>query len=172
MNMTSALVLAVPHQLQGPNFRDYVQNSTYSVLIEDLIRDGVDFVFEEVSGRGPSIAEDLANSMLQPGHYLDVDPRPDERPRYGIARVTGGGGPVDPGNSEDIYESSMVDEQRKREELWVQRIRAQKFEKGLVVVGLAHGLSLSFRLISAGISAPETRFYVPYNKLCKRRHRT
>jgi hypothetical protein len=87
----SASVLGVPHQLQGPKFAGYVHNPTYSRFIEDLIKREVGFVFEEASGRGPSIAEDLAKSLLGSGHYLDVDPSRDERPKYGIAMDVGGG---------------------------------------------------------------------------------
>jgi hypothetical protein len=121
----SALVLGVPHQLQGPNFMGYVDDPSYGVLLEDLIHDGVDFVFEEATGRGPSTAEKLTQSILGPGHYLDVDPALNERAKYGIAKVTGGGGPIDPCHSIDVHESALVEEQGKREKLWIERIQMQ-----------------------------------------------
>lgn len=167
----SAVVLAVPHQLQGPAFGGYVDDPSYSLLLENVTRDGVDFVFEEASGRTPSTAEQVAVSRLGEDHYLDVDPSVDERPKYGIAKVTGGGGPIDPFRSKDIYESALLDEQRKREDLWVQRVVAQPFKKALIIVGLAHGLSLGFRLASAGIEVRDVFLYIPHEKVCRKPHR-
>ena len=75
----TVVVLAVPHQLQGPNFMGYVSDPTYSQLVSDFIKgERLDFVFEEARDRGPSTAEDLAKAILGPGHYLNVD-LPDRR---------------------------------------------------------------------------------------------
>jgi hypothetical protein len=167
----SAVVLAVPHQIQGPGFQSYIKDPSYKLLVKNLMQsNGIDFVFEEAAGRGPSIAEKLANSFGRPVGYLDMDPAPDDRPKYGIARQVGGGGPIDPCNSPDVYESSKVDEQRKREELWLERMLLTAFAKGLVIVGSAHGLSVAFRLSSAGVSVIDNYQYMPYDKLCRRSH--
>jgi hypothetical protein len=131
---------------------------------------GVNFVFEEATGRGPSIAEELVGSSHRRVQYLDFDPTPDERPMHGIAKVVGGGWPIDPCNSLDACETSTVEEQRKREELWLERVLSNPFDKALVIVGLAHGLSFAFRLTSNGISVTESQNYIPYSKLCTRAH--
>jgi hypothetical protein len=65
---------------------------------------------------------------------------------------------------------AIVAEQRKREEMWHQRLDDQPFVKGLVICGLAHSLSFAFRLLSAGFNVTETYNYVPYHKLCTRPH--
>ena len=163
-------VLAVPHQLQGTKFSGYVKDSSYESLIEDLVRQ-VDFVFEEVSGRGPSVAEKLAGEVLGWGHYLDVDPPPDERQQCGIAKKTGEDFPIDPSQlcsdvAPDICHCAFVSEHRKREELWLQKIQSQVFEKGLMICGISHGLSFAFRLQSAGFNEVELHSYIPYSKLC------
>jgi len=54
-----------------------------------------------------------------------------------------------------------------REELWVARVRAQRFDSALFVCGFLHTLSLSFRLQAAGFLVPGTRYYMPHNKLNK-----
>ncbi|HEV2222798.1 MAG TPA: hypothetical protein VGR84_07345, partial [Candidatus Acidoferrales bacterium] len=124
-------VLAVPHQLQGTKFSGYVKDSSYESLVEDLVRE-VDFVFEEASGRGPSLAERLAGEVLGAGHYLDVDPKSSEREQYGIARKTGEDFPIDASQlcsnvTPDIRHCAFVNEHRKREELWLQKIQSQVF---------------------------------------------
>ena len=72
----------------------------------------------------------------------------------------------DPYSSPDLYYSLFLDAQRKREELWLDKIQKQAFGRGLLICGLAHNLSFAFRLVSAGISA-EAYNYVPYGKLHK-----
>jgi hypothetical protein len=165
----SVQLIAVPHQLQGSGFQGYVQDPSYSAWVKSFMLAGVDFVFEEASGRGPSIAEQLARSILKPDCYLDIDPPANERPKYGLATVSATGGAVDPCNSTDVYESPYVDEQRKREELWLKRIQSAKFEKGLLICGLAHSLSVAFRLQNIGMSV-KVSTYIPHGKLCTRRH--
>ncbi len=169
----SVVVLAVPHQLQGQEFSGYVEDRAYSLLIQDTIKKGVGFVFEEASGRRPTTAENLVKSVLGPGHYLDVDPPTSERPKYGIANQSGGtcliGDPCDEivqGLPPDSYEWAIVEEHRKREELWLQGLQAQPFEKGLVICGLGHNLSFAFRLLAVGISVTTVYSYIPHHKLC------
>ena len=163
------IVLAVPHRLQGPAFQGYINDPSYSHLLTDLIETGCDFVFEEASGLGPSTAENLAKSLLGPHHYLDVDPPVSERYKYDIGQ-TGGGYWIEPGISEDFYESAVVEENGKREKLWLQRLEAQNFSKGLMICGLCHGLSFAFRLSSVGISVEKSHTYIPYHKFCTRPH--
>ena len=46
----------------------------------------------------------------------------------------------------------ILDVHTKREELWLGRIQQHKFESALVIVGLVHLLSFSFRLQTAKFS--------------------
>ena len=161
-------LLAVPHQLQGPNFRGYIKDSSYSQLVGDFIKNGIDFVFEEASGHGPTIAEECADALLGIGHYSDIDPSRSERLTLGIAETLTGL-PVDACNSNDMYTYHYIEEHRKREELWLHKIQVQPFEKALLICGLAHILSVAFRLLSAGVSV-EVNDYLPYDKLCTRPH--
>ena len=170
----SVVVLSVPHELQGPQFPRHVNDPASSHLVEGLIKGGIsvegfatgriDFVFEEAAGRRPSIAEDLAKSLLGPGHYLDVDPPPHERRKHGIKLETGGYW-FDPSLGAH-YRWEEVDEHRKREQLWLQAVQAQAFETGLAICGLGHGLSFPFRLLSAGVRVLLTFNHIPYDKLC------
>ena len=167
----SAVLLGVPHELQGPRFPRYVRDSSYSILVTALIRSNeVDFVFEESAGRGPSIAEEIAKSVLGAGHYLDIDPPQHERPKHGIAPICVSGFPVDPCNSADVCSVSIVEEQRKREKLWLLRIAEQHFTNGLVIVGLSHTLSVSFGLLSVRIGIRDACNYIPFAKLGTQAH--
>jgi hypothetical protein len=171
MSQSEMIVLAVLHELQGPGFLGFVDVPSYRELVKELIHTGVDFVFEEAAGRGPSIAEDLTDSILKSGHYLDVDLPADERPQHGMAKKSVESVFIDPcGNHPDSCGASIVDEQEKRENFWLQRIQSEQFTKGLVVCGIAHGLSLAFRLRSAGISVSRVLTYTPYATLCNRVH--
>lgn len=176
--MKSIIVLGVTHQLQFPKFvMTHVPDPTYSLIVEHKIRKGVDFVFEEASGRGPSVAENIANSILGPGHYLDIDPTPTERPKYGIGEVSGChviGSREEAIVSDcppDTLQWTAVAEQEKREIIWLKRIQAQPFKKALAICGSGHNLSLAFRLRSAEINVVRTYIYVPCHKLCTRSHR-
>jgi len=166
------IVLAVPHELQGPKFGRFVEVPSYRELLKDSIRTGVNFVFEEAAGRGPSIAQELADSILKPGHYLDIDPPSNERLQHGMAEKSVETMYIDPcGDFADACGASIVDEQRKREEFWLQKIQTKQFSKGLVVCGLAHALSFAFRLRCAGIYVPRALNYIPFDKLCTRAHK-
>jgi hypothetical protein len=46
----------------------------------------------------------------------------------------------------------ILDVHTKREELWLQRMQQRKFESALVICGLVHLLSFSFRLQNAKFS--------------------
>jgi hypothetical protein len=173
----SMVVLAVPHQLQGPRFSGFIEDPSYSQLLEYKIqRKGIDFVFEEAGERQPTIAERAANSILGRGHYLNLDPSKDDRQKLGIGTAAGSciigdqEEAIASGFPPDTLGWTIVEEQRKREDLWLQRIQAQEFEKGLAICGSAHNLSLAFRLLSAGISVVKTHDYLPCHKLCSRRH--
>jgi hypothetical protein len=161
-------LLAVPHELQGAGFRGHIKDSSYLTLIEGFIKKETDFVFEEASGHGPTIAEERADSLLGPGHYLDVDPSRNERPTLGIGETLSGF-PIDPMNSNDFCNVHAINEHEKRERLWLQKMTVQPFRKGLLVCGIAHILSFAFRLQTAAVDL-EVYDYLPYSKICTRPH--
>jgi hypothetical protein len=153
----SVVVLSVPHQLQGPGFQGYLESQSYSRLVTDLINRGkIDFVFEEAGGRAPSTAKDLAESLLGPGHYLDVDPAPAERGKCGIVKRTSPK-PLVIENCENAH----IDEQKEREEEWTKRIETSSFRNGLLICESCHNLSIAFRLSSVGINVARAYSYLP-----------
>jgi hypothetical protein len=163
----SMLVLAVPHLIQNPRSYGHINDPSYQPLLEDLISKGVNFVFEEAAGLGPTIAQDVTDGLLGKGCYMDVDPSEDERPQFGIAATAGGQRLFEAefGSPPGKYEFAIVEEQRKREELWAKLVAAQPFGSGLAVCGLCHGLSFAFRLESAGITVAESLCYIPYHRM-------
>ena len=161
-------MLGILHELQGPGFYNYVEDHSYSKLLETAMS-GVDFVFEEASGRGPSIAEAEAVAILAAGGYLDIDPSPDQRAQYGIPKVTTSSFLIDPACSPDSCDTVDHDAQRLREEEWLQRIKGREFQKALAIVGIAHSVSLQRRLSEAGFSV-KLWAYEPHAKLCRRKH--
>lgn len=155
----SVLLLATLHEVQGlPEFPGSVEDPSYADGIESCIRSGrIDFVFEEAAGLGPSTAEQRANSLLGPGHYLDVDSERDKpNPLNGRKPICG-------------FTSVNVIKCMKREDVWLQRLNAQEFKKGLVICGVGHSLSFAFRLQHARFSV-ELCQHLPFAKLCKREH--
>jgi hypothetical protein len=160
------IVLGTLHQLQGDKFSGYSNDPSYGMLVQNVIEsEKLDFVFEEASGHVPSIAEVLARS-LGPNRYLDIDPSQVERPRYQIAEDTEHCQPVDVFESPECYCEQMLDEHQKREQLWLRRLEEQDFERGLMICGIGHGLSFSFRLQSAGFSV-KSLHYMPNHMVCK-----
>src|SRR6266404_4965802 len=85
------IVLATHHELQGAEQRSgNMDDPMYSALLEQLITaEGLDFIFEEATGLGPTIAERLSLAKLGPQRYLDVDPTRDERQKFGIPANAG-----------------------------------------------------------------------------------
>jgi len=164
----SILVLGTLHEIQGPRFRDFVDDPSYRKLLETAMS-GVDFVFEEASGRRPSIAEQDAELALGFGRYADIDPSANERPLVGIPASTGSGFPIDPCSSPDACATEDHVAHRLREEEWIRRIQSQQFQKALVIVGIAHSLSFQRRLSDVGFDA-QVWAYTPHAKLCRRKH--
>jgi hypothetical protein len=147
-------VLATLHVVQGAEKRaGNVHDPMYVALLRKLMEsEGVDFIFEEASGLGPTLAENLALERLGFLRYLDIDPARGDRADFGI-----------PGNSSEPHmigepptvafaNWQVLDVHAKREELWIQRIQQHKFESALVICGLVHLLSFAFRLQSAKFS--------------------
>ena len=84
----SISILGTSHRLQGALKAERIQHiddPSYKKYLEDQLRPKlVDFVFEEASECGPTIAEKVATELLGKGRYLDVDPHPDTRANFGI----------------------------------------------------------------------------------------
>jgi hypothetical protein len=147
-------VLATLHVLQGAEKRvGNVHDPMYVALLNQLMSsENVDFIFEEASGLGPTIAEKLALERLAFGHYVDIDPARADRVEFGIPASSSEPNMIGAPPSVAFANWQILEVHAKREELWLQRIRQRKFESALVICGLVHLLSFSFRLQSANVS--------------------
>jgi hypothetical protein len=157
------VVLGTDHRLQGsPNYPRSVTDPGYSKMLMEIISEAsVDFIFEEASGRGQTVASRLAD--LRPSIlYRDIDPPPEVRHEFGIVSSTGQPFPI------NISAKEKVEEDVQREELWARRIADQDFKSGLIICGCSHTLSIAFKLRSAGLTVT-FRLYLPYDALCSHR---
>lgn len=147
-------VLATLHVIQGAEKRlGNVQDPMYVALLNKLLAsESVDFIFEEASGLGPTIAEKLALERLAFGHYVDMDPARGERVDLGIPANSSEPNMIGTPPSVAFANWQILDVHARREELWVKRIQQHKFESGLVICGLVHLLSFAFRLQDAKFS--------------------
>jgi hypothetical protein len=116
----SMVVFGTSHALQGAqNYPGVSVNAaSYSKLIEQLIsRQTIDFIFEEASGKGPTIVSKLAGHIP----YLDVDASPGNPSEPAFTAKTGSVAipidPDDPDLSNDFYVWEYVREQAQRENL-------------------------------------------------------
>lgn len=165
----SISVFGTSHRLQGAFKAKHVQHiddPSYKKYLEDQIgAKRFDFVFEEATEYGPTIAEKLTRKVLGEGHYLDVDPH--NRAKFGIPTLREDNTPINPNRkvNRDVVKHEDLEGQGKREELRVTRIDGQSFTRALVICGYLHTLSLSFRLRSAGFSVEQTSVYMPFHKL-------
>jgi hypothetical protein len=162
----SILLLGTLHEIQGPHFRNSVPDPSYPKLIEEAMS-GVDIVFEEASGQRPTIAEQLAESVLGPGNYVDIDPTAAERPGLGIPVSTASGFPIV--GTSDTCALLDHDAQRLREEEWLRRLLSRSFKKALAIVGIGHSISFQRRLSDSGLDVTMWA-YEPHAKLCLRNH--
>jgi len=147
-------VLATLHVVQGAEKRvGNVADPMYVALLNKLmISESVDFIFEEASGLGPTIAEKLALEQLAFGHYVDVDPASRERPDYGIPANSSEPNMIGSPPTVAFANWQILDVHAKREELWLKRMRQHEFQSALVICGLVHLLSFAFRLQSEKFS--------------------
>ena len=147
-------VLATLHVFQGAEKRlGNVHDPNYIALLNKLmISEAVDFIFEEASGLGPTIAENLALEKLAFGHYVDIDPARNDRPAFGIPTSSAEPNMIGSPPTVAFANWQILDVHAKREKLWVERIQQRRFESGLVICGLVHLLSLAFRLQEAKYS--------------------
>lgn len=165
----SITVFGTSHRLQGARKAAHVQHiddTSYGRYLERQLRaKRFDFVFEEATEFGPTIAEYLATKFLGEGRYLDVDPHPDNRAKFGIPMLREDHTPIDPYGNEGFVGHEDLEGQAMREELWVKRCEEQTFTCALFICGFLHTLSLSFRLQAAGFSVERASTYMPYDKL-------
>jgi len=147
-------VLATLHVFQGAEKRlANLHGPVYVELLNKLMAsEGVDFIFEEASGLGPTIAEKLALEKLAFGHYVDIDPARNDRPAFGIPLSSAEPNMIGTPPTVSFANWQILDVHAKREKLWVERIQQRRFESALVICGLVHLLSLAFRLQEAKYS--------------------
>jgi hypothetical protein len=147
-------VLATLHVLQGAEKRHgNVHDPMYAMLLKDLIAsEGVEFIFEEASGLGPTIAEKLSQQELGFGRYLDIDPANANRVEFGIPPNSNESHIIGTPPKVAFAHWQILEVHAKREILWMKRIQQHKFESALVICGLVHLLSFAFRLQSEQFS--------------------
>jgi hypothetical protein len=154
------IVLGTSHRLQGAEKREgNIDDPHYMNLVEHLTSCfRIDFIFEEASELGPTVAQKLAErSGLK---YRDIDPHVDKRHLYGLSADTGG-------RLEKPFDFAgwtKPEEHRKREAFWVEKIKGESFQAGLVICGVLHTLSLAGSLSSAGFEKVHACYYLPPEK--------
>jgi len=138
--MPRVTVLATLHVLQGAEKRvGNVHDPMYLALLNKLmISESVDFIFEEASGLGPTIAEKLALERLAFGHYVDLDPARGERAEFGIPTNSSEPNMIGSPPTVAFANWQVLEVHAKREELWLKRMQQRKFESSLVICGLVH----------------------------------
>jgi hypothetical protein len=147
-------VLATLHVIQGAEKRvGNVNDPMYVALLNKLlVSESVDFIFEEASGLGPTIAEKLALERLAFGHYVDIDPARNDRAEFGIPTNSSEPHMIGAPPTVAFANWQILGAHDKREELWVQRMKQREFQSALVICGLVHLLSFAFRLQNANFS--------------------
>jgi hypothetical protein len=158
--MKKLMIFGTYHQVQGVQGAEHFKNINdpdYKTLLEELMQlHDVKFIFEEASGYGPSIASE----MISDDFYVDMDSEP--TPQFSELPET------------MYYPKSRVQEtafkigleaQNWRESRWVEKIKAQRFESGLVICGRTHSLSVAFRLQGEGFEV-HVYTYEPILRLC------
>jgi hypothetical protein len=147
-------VLGTLHTMQGAEKRPgNMHDPMYVALLNRLMSsEEVDFIFEEASGLGPTIAEKLALERLAFGHYVDIDPARSERAKLGIPLSALEPHMIGAPPKVAFAQWQVLDGQTKREELWIKRMQQSEFKSALVICGLVHLLSFAFRLQAAKFS--------------------
>ena len=157
--MQKLIVLGTYHNVQGlKNFRGSLPDPDYKPILEYLKqKHDVDFIFEEATGHGPSVASDMAA-----GGYFDIDSETTDEalshfPEDSHTLVLE---ILDKFRVQEIPTKLGLTVQELRESTWVTKIKAQQFKTGLVICGVMHTLSIAFRLNAEGFGV-EAYCYEP-----------
>jgi len=148
------VVFGTTHELQ--NMEKYwrrVDDPHFKSLLDMLIDEHeIDFIFEEATGLGPTTAEKLSLT-LGSNRYLDVDPRREERLKFGIPENSNENIPLGTPFSRPpvavAADRVFHETHAKREEFWLQQVTKRDFKKALMICGQNHLLSFAFRLCAA-----------------------
>jgi hypothetical protein len=152
--MPKLIVVGTYHDVQGlKKFRRNVNDPHYKTHLQQLMKDGVDFIFEEAGGEGPSVASE----MVANDQYVDIDSAATEEALSAFR---------EPAETNLRFLPPLrLTAENWREECWVKKIKAQQFKTGLVICGVAHSLSIAFRLRVEGFDV-EASTYEPIDRLC------
>lgn len=171
MESRSISILGTSHRPQGALKAEHIKHiddPSYKRYLErQLLSEQFDFIFEEAAEFGPTVAEKLSTEIPGKGHYMDVDPHPNNRGQFEIPELGNDHTPINPSdpNSKDFVQHEHLEGQVKREQLWVNQVKGQSFTSALFICGFLHTLSLSFRLATEGFSVAQASTYMPYHKL-------
>jgi hypothetical protein len=168
----TVILLGTAHRLQGAKKgSSNIDDPDYSILIEQLCSTfAIDFIFEEASGLGPTIAEKFALETIGPNRYKDIDPNVEARKKLGIGSHSGKDYRIGRLNFDTNHwgygREELVDVQEKREYFWLPFIREQEFSRALLICGQAHLLSFAFRLKGEDFDV-RAYSYMPYKLLAR-----
>ena len=149
------IVLGVSHRVQGDSkVFDAIVDADYPNLLKSIIRDDrIDFVGEECDDN-TTIAEEIVNSVLEAGHYLNVNPSTEERERYYHGSPLG-----EPPVSH--WHISKIEE---LENFWINKLIERNPTRGLLICGYLHTFSVAAKLLKQKFEV-EARTYMPWEKL-------
>jgi hypothetical protein len=160
--MKKLIIFGTYHEVQGVQGADFksIDDPDYKALLEELIElHNVDFIFEELSGYGPSIASEMTTVS-----HVDMDSETTDdalvkfsEPQKTMFRPKS--------KAQETAFKLGLEVQNWRESRWVLKIKDQQFETGLVICGLVHSLSVAFRLQAEGFEV-HVYTYEPIKRLC------
>jgi hypothetical protein len=153
-------VLATLHEHQGAKGRSgESEDPMYVRLLDQLLSaEEFDFIFEEAAGWGPTIAEKLSRTRLEPNRYVDVDPPARDRAQFGIPAISNEPYMIGSPPEAAFANWQFLEVHALREELWMKRMQAKEFKRALMICGLVHGLSFAFRLRAANFSVSAIQY--------------
>ncbi len=161
--MKKLIIFGTYHEVQGvqgvESFKN-IDDPDYKTLLEELMAlHKVDFIFEEASGYGPSVASEMTTLP-----YLDMDSETTDEalskfpePPQALFRTRT--------KVQETAQKLGLECQDWRESCWVRKIKAEQFETGLVICGRTHSLSIAFRLQTEGYEV-HVYTYEPIKRLC------
>jgi hypothetical protein len=161
----SITILGTYHEIQGAEKRItvYAADPFYPILLNQLLNiegNEPDFVFEEVTGLGPTVAERLVSERLGTQRFIDIDPPREKRKEVGIPDQSSEPYMIGSPPNAIFANWQILHTHSKREEYWLKTVTEQRFKRALVILGSAHMLSFAFRLQSAGLQV-KAMSYLP-----------